>query len=160
MAWQPSFGEPVTQFFAMLVLPNISLSIRFFILFSKLISVCYSVIRRKKTSIIALCILILFATVLNHLSHGCSLWKLQRNTLQSTNNDVLSLSNCYIQNNAINKPTLRKYVILKIKKTTWQNQCLINRQCLKVYCRFWKLKLWWVCKTSLKLIRDHWPTHS
>ena len=63
---------------------QISLSIKSFILFSKLISVCGSAIRRTKTSTIALYIFIPFATVLNNLSHVCSLWKLQRNTLQST----------------------------------------------------------------------------
>ena len=33
MAWQPNFGEPVTQFFAMLVLPNLTLHKIFYIIF-------------------------------------------------------------------------------------------------------------------------------
>ena len=46
----------------------------------------------------------------------------------------------------------------KNKQKTWQSRCLINKHCLKVYSRLWKLKLCRVCKLlqeSFKIIGPH-----
>ena len=117
-------------------------------LFPKLISVWDAAIRCRKTRIIVLYILIPFPVVLNHLSHFCSLWKLQSNMFQSTKKTskpkLWRLIHCLNFIYKIAQQIKQHYENkIKNKHKTWQSQCLISRQSLKVYGRFWKLKLWW-----------------
>ena len=99
---------------------QISLSIKSIILFSKLISVCDSAIRPvpllcassfrlQQCSTSFRC---LFSTKI--AKQLIKIYK--KNPIKSKNVKTHSLSNCYIWNNAINKPTLWKCIVLKINK--------------------------------------------